>query len=98
MLFIAERSFVLRFVCKNNFNNYIYINLDKEENICETSYMIRNIIIKENHNLKSCLGRFPNDFFVSGLLSYIVKPRPYTERGFATIKLIKTLCQPSQAR
>lgn len=29
------KTYILEEFCKNNFNNYIYINLDKEENICE---------------------------------------------------------------
>ena len=29
------KTYILDEFCKNNFNNYIYINLDKEEDICE---------------------------------------------------------------
>ena len=29
------KTYILEEFCKNNFNNYIYINLVKEENICE---------------------------------------------------------------
>ena len=29
------KTYILENFCKNNFNNYIYINLDKEENICK---------------------------------------------------------------
>ena len=29
------KTYILEEFCKNNFNNYIYINLDKEENIGE---------------------------------------------------------------
>ena len=29
------KTYILEDFCKNNFNNYIYINLDKEENIAE---------------------------------------------------------------
>ncbi len=29
------KTYILEEFCKNNFNNYIYINLDKEENLAE---------------------------------------------------------------
>lgn len=29
------KTYILENFCKNNYNNYIYINLDKEENIAE---------------------------------------------------------------
>ena len=29
------KTYILEEFCKNNFNNYVYINLDKEENIAE---------------------------------------------------------------
>ena len=29
------KTYILEDFCKNNFDNYIYINLDKEENICK---------------------------------------------------------------
>ena len=51
-------TYILEEFCKNNFENYIYINLDKEENICEIfkktidpDKIIEKIEIIKNRNI-----------------------------------------------
>ena len=49
------KTYILEQFCKNNFNNYIYINLDKEENICEVfnNTIDPNIIIEKIEIIKN---------------------------------------------
>ena len=49
------KTYILEEFCKNNYNNYIYINLDKEENIAEVfdSTIDPNIIIEKIEIIKN---------------------------------------------
>ena len=49
------KTYILEEFCKNNFTNYIYINLDKEENICEIfeSTIDPDIIIEKIEIIKN---------------------------------------------
>jgi uncharacterized protein len=51
------KTYILDEFCKNNFNNYIYINLDKEENICEVfeSSIDPKVIIEKIEIIKNVI-------------------------------------------
>lgn len=49
------KTYILEEFCKNNFNNYVYINLDKEESIVEIfeNTINPNIIVEKNEIIKN---------------------------------------------
>ena len=53
------KTYILEEFCKNNFNNYIYINLDKEENICEVfeNSIDPKVIIEKIEIIKNVISK-----------------------------------------